>query len=85
MNYAQAVRGMISGLFNMYESHNELLKSEILDAEDKEAYRSMREKLWHRENNNIEMAIPELCRLQSALPTIWDLWKCIVPLARNVI
>ena len=63
MNYAQAVRGMISGLFNMYEIHNELLKSEILDAEDKEAYRSMREKLWHRENNNIEMAIPELCRL----------------------
>ncbi|OKZ67033.1 MAG: hypothetical protein BHW05_00380, partial [Clostridium sp. 42_12] len=52
MNYAQAVRGMISGLFNMYEIHNELLKSAILDAEDKEAYRSMREKLWHRENNN---------------------------------
>ena len=41
MNYAQAVRGMISGLFNMYEIHNELLKSEILDAEDKEAYRRL--------------------------------------------
>lgn len=27
----------------------------------------------------------ERFRLQFALPIIWDLWKCIVPLARNVI
>ena len=61
--YIQAIGGMVSSLYTMYEAHEELLQSKMLDGDDKAEYRSMRESFRKGNINHAEVAIPRLCRL----------------------
>lgn len=62
-DYAQAMRGMISNFYNLYEAQRYLLESEVLEPEDKASYRSMREALEMGDTTKAETAIPRLCTL----------------------
>lgn len=61
--YTQAISGMVSSLYTMYEAHGELLQSKMLEGDDKAEYRSMREGFRKGNINHAEVAIPRLCRL----------------------
>ena len=62
-DYAQAIRGMISSFYNLYESHRYLMEGEKLDAEDKAVYQRMKKALEMGDETKAESAIPRLCRL----------------------
>ena len=70
-DYAQAIRGMISSFYNLYESHRYLMEGEKLDAEDKAVYQRMKKALEMGDETKAESAIPRLCRLLYRYYGIW--------------
>lgn len=62
-HYAQAIKGIRYNFYDMYEAHNYLLNSAELPQKKREDYEIIRDRLFHGETVDMEMAMKKLCEL----------------------